>query len=144
MPSPGTAAIEQAIAGTQFDVEGETTEFKEGSLIVVQLGRAIDAGWTSASPSTSTTMAATFASEFSNVAGVGLTAMNAIATGIDQEVAAWIASFNPVAGVHAYAPTAASIKSKILAASPVSSNGMTALAQAVADAFIDGFDPMVG
>lgn len=144
MPSPGTSAIENAIAGTTFDVEGETTEFKAGSLLVVQLGSAIDAGWTSSSPAAPTTMAASFAATFTNLVGPGLVAMNAIASGIDQETAAWVASFNPLTGLHAYAPTATAIKSKILAACPVSSNGMTALAQAVADAFIDGFDPTVG
>lgn len=146
MPSPGTSAIEDAIAGTSFEVEGTTTvtEFKAGSILVVQLGKAIDAGWTSASPANPTTMAASFAATFTNLVGSGLAAINAIASGIDQEVALWVASFNPLTGLHTYAPTAAAIKSKILAASPVSSSGVSALAQAVADAFTSSFDPLVG
>lgn len=146
MPSPGTSAIEDAIAGTSFEVEGTTTvtEFKAGSILVVQLGKAIDAGWTSTSPALATSMVLSFALEFKNLAGPGLASMNAIASGIDQETARWVASYNPLTSLHTYAPTAAAIKSKIIAASPVSSNGINALAQAVADAFIDGFDPTAG
>ncbi|MGR6871240.1 hypothetical protein ACU6U9_02780 [Pseudomonas sp. HK3] len=146
MPSPGTAAIESAIAGTTFQVEGTdtTTEFKAGSILVVQLSKAIDAGWTSISPALTTSMVLSFALEFTNLVGPGLAAMNAIASGIDQETALWVASYNPLTGLHAYAPTAVSLKTKIIAASPIKSNGMNALADAITNAFIDGFDPKLG
>jgi hypothetical protein len=146
MPSPGASAIESAIAGTTFKVEGTdtTTEFKAGSILVVQLGKAIHAGWTSTSPALPTTMALAFALEFENLTGQGLASMKAIASGIDQETALWVASYNPLTGLHTYAPTAVSLKTKIIAASQIKSNGMNALSNAVATAFIDEFDPEVG
>ena len=72
MPSPGVATIKAALVGTTFTVDqtiGDTTEsltcsFTEDAPVVNKLAAGIDSGWTSASPTTISTMAAAISTEF--------------------------------------------------------------------------------
>ncbi|MCW8965371.1 MAG: hypothetical protein OQK82_01590, partial [Candidatus Pacearchaeota archaeon] len=122
------------------------TQFVETYPTTQKLAAAIDAGWTSASPTTATTMAASFSAEFAGYLfpGIGQTFIYCIASGIDAEIAAWVASWDTLAQIHTYPPNAASIISRIMACSPVQSAGAQAIAEAVADAFMAGFGQEVG
>jgi len=144
MPSPGASAIASSIGTKSFTVEGGfATQFVSTGEFVVKLSNAIHSGWTSASPSTPTTMATSFATEFSTyLSGNGAVFVNCIASGIDAEIAAWAASWN--GSVHTFTVTAASIVSRIMACTPIVSNGAQALAEAVADAFMSGFGQEAG
>lgn len=146
MPSPGVAAIVDSIGNTRYQVEGGfSTEIKKESPTVQKLAAGMHAGWTSATPSTVTTMATTIPAAVGGIlAGPGLAFFTAIGTGIDQETALWAASWIPVSVKHAYAPSADAIVSKIMAASPVQSAGAKALAERAAAAFIEHFVQEVG
>lgn len=146
MPSIGAAAIASTIGAKSYTVEGGfSTQFVSTAEFVVKLANAIHAGWTSASPTTPTTLSASFAAEFAGyLSGNGLLFVNCIATGIDDEIAAWVSSWEPVPAVHTFTVTAASIVSRIMACSPVVSNGSQALAEVVADAFMSGFGQETG
>jgi hypothetical protein len=144
MPSTGKNTIAQKIGAATFLVGDKSIEFKQDGEFVKLLSEAIDTGWISASPSVPTAMATSFAASLSHLQGDGLAAVQAIASGIDLETATWSASWNPLTVLHVYAPTAETINAAIMAASPVQSNGMTSLAQAVADAFMDGFEKEAG
>lgn len=140
MPSPGQTEIAKSLSEIAYTVEGGfDVEFKLLGDLVQALSTALDTGWTSAVPSTITTMATAIPAEFASVAGNGLTYLTALGTGIDGEVTKWAASLNTVTTLHTYAPTAAAIVIAILAASPVQSVGAISLANAVADIFIADF-----
>lgn len=146
MPSIGQSAIANILGAKTYTVEGGfNTQFNVNGTTVQKLATAIDAGWTSASPTTPTSMAASFAAEFSSyLAGPGLVFIYCVAQGIDDETQAWADSWNPIPAVHAYTVNAASIVSRIMACSPVQSNGALAISEAVADAFMTGFGQEVG
>lgn len=145
MSSPGKDTIATALGNKTYTVEGGfKTQFKADSETIQKLASAIDAGWTSSAPSTITTMATEIASKFSNTLGNGLAYLIALASAIDTETSKWAASFNPLTGLHTYAPTAAAIIATTLAASPIQSAGVTAMAEAVAQVFIDNFEQEVG
>ena len=145
MPSPGVPALKTALAAESFLIAGKTVNFDEEGDTIVKLAEAMDAGWTSSSPATGTVMAAQFALKFSGYAsGDGLSFLNCIAVAIDTEVAAWIASYDVNTSTHLYAVNAATIKASIIACSPISSVGVTAMATAAADAFLSGFDQAAG
>ncbi len=141
MPTIGKSAIAQKIAAKSFEVEntGATVQYQEDVDFVQRLANAIHTGWTSLTPVTPTAMLTSFASVFADYTGQGRAMLDAIATGIDQESSAWAASWNPTLAKHLYAPSAATIKSKILAASPFQSNAVTALAEATSEAYMSGF-----
>lgn len=145
MPTPGAEALETAITGFTITVaDGVTTEFKAGP-VSAALAEGMDAGWTCATPTTVSTMAATIGTAFADIAaGQGLASMVAIGTAIDAETAAWASSWNSTAQVHSYAPDADTISAAAVAASPVKSPGFTALAEAVAAAFVANFVQEVG
>lgn len=145
MPSPGAASIAATIGAKAYTVEGGyATQFVDPSSFVTSLSVAMDAGWTSASPTTATAMAAAFSAEFSSYSGNGRTFIDCVASGIDDEVAAWVASWDVDLQVHTYTVNAASIVSRIMACSPVQSAGAQALAEVAADAFMSGFGQEVG
>lgn len=145
MPSPGASSIAATIGAKTYTVEGGfVTQFVNPSSFVTSLATAMDAGWTSATPTTATTMAAAFTAEFASYAGNGRVFIDCVATGIDDETAAWVASWDSQASVHTYTVNAASIVSRIMACSPVQSAGAQALAEAAADAFMSGFGQEVG
>lgn len=146
MPSPGQAAIASSIGTKSFTVEGGfVTQFQSTAEFIQDLATAINAGWTCASPTTPSTMAAAFTSQFAGMlAGVGKQVIDCIAAGIDAEIAAWVASWNTGTSTHTYVVNSASIVSRIQACSPVWSNGAKAIAEAVADAFMSGFGQEVG
>jgi hypothetical protein len=140
MPSPGSSAIAAAIAPLAFSVSGIATAIQPGWSTAVRLGRALDAGWTCASPSTSSTMTAAMAAEFSDMAGGwGLAWASAIGIGIDAETAAWAASWNDNAHLHTYAPSTSSVYAAIAAACPYDSEAIRAINQRVAEVFIADF-----
>jgi len=153
MPSPGQSTIATALGSTTFDVEaldanGETytvaQQFNTDSEFVQQLATAMHTGWTSVSPSTVTTMVATFEPTFNHLLGQGKSVMLAIAQGIDAEVTLWAASWNSTRAEHEYAPDAASIYNQIQNSLPITSAGINAISQAAADAFMSGFEPTQG
>ena len=144
MPSIGAAAIANGIGAKAFTVEGGfATQFISTADFVVKIANAIHAGWTSSSPSTPTSMVASFATEFSGfLTGNGLAAGGCIASAIDDETTDWANSWN--GATHSYVVSAASIVSRVAACSPVSSNGMTALAEVVASLCMSGFGQETG
>lgn len=146
MPSPGQQFIATNIGDVPYSVEGGfETEIKQDSMVVQKLATGMDNGWTSASPSTVTTMAATIPAAFSGFVIDGLEFLTAIGTGIDAETALWAASWNSTSAKHLYAPASASIMAKIQAASPtVWSAGAQALATAATNAFLANFEQEVG
>lgn len=146
MPSPGQQSIATNIGDVPYSVEGGfETEIKQASMVVQKLATGMDTGWTSATPSTVSTMAQTIPAAFSGFVIDGLEFLTAIGTGIDTETALWAASWNSTSAKHLYAPESASIMAKIQAASPtVWSAGAQALAQAATNAFLAGFEQEVG
>lgn len=146
MPSPGTAVIASAIGDVAYTVEGGfDTEIKQESMVVQKLATGMHNGWTSATPTTVSTMAATIPAAFSGFVVDGLEFLTAIGTGIDAETTTWAASWNSTSATHAYSPASASIMASIKAASPtVWSAGAQALAQAATDAFLANFEQEVG
>ncbi len=146
MPSPGSSSIAATIGAKTYTVEGGyNTQFIASSEYIQKLARALDVGWTSASPFVPTSMSAAFSGEFVGyLAGQGQLFVNCIASGIDQETAAWVSSWNPIAQVHTYVVNAGSIVGHIMGCSPVQSNGARALAEVCADAFMGGFGQEVG
>lgn len=144
MPSIGSTEIANTIGQASFMVADKQIQFVSDSDFVTRLANAMDSGWISESPDTATNMEAAIGSEFTAYGQEGLNSVKAIGTAIDAETAKWVASFDTNTSKHTYAPTAAVIQSAIIAAAPVKSNGMTALAEAVAQAFMSGFDPTQG
>lgn len=144
MPSPGATAIAHSIGGKNYVVEGNfATGFTTGSPFVSKLATAMDTGWTSSSPSTSTSMDNAFASELGSfLQGAGLAFLNCVAQSIDAETTAWVNSWN--GAVHTFVVSAPSIVDRIMACAPVASHGVQALAEAVADAFMSGFGQETG
>lgn len=144
MPSPGPAALRSALA-VPYTVEGgHPTQFQADGQFITDLAAAIDAGWTCASPTTPSTFAEAFTAAFAHITGGGAPFLQCVASGLDDEVDAWIASWDSEAGIHTYAPSSASIVSRITGCSSLSSAGVTALAEAVADAFVASFEQEVG
>lgn len=146
MPSPGAASIASAIGNVNYSVEGGfATQIKQQSWVVQTLANGMHSGWTSASPSTVTTMAATIPAAFAGTVTSGLEFLTAIGTGIDAETALWAASWNATSVKHLYTPASASIMAAIEAASPtVWSAGAQALAQAATNAFLASFEQEAG
>lgn len=140
MPSPGASSIASAIGTVSYTVEGGfDTEIKEGSMVVQKLAAGMHTGWTSATPSAVSTMAATIPAAFSGFVVDGLGFLTAIGTGIDAETTKWAASWNASSAKHLYVPNSASIMAAIQGASPLWSAACTALAQAATDAFLADF-----
>lgn len=155
MPSPGSPSIVNSIATSSgfYAYEGAATltYFSSGAPFIQKLATAMNAGWaTLALPVTPTTMETAFNSEFSDFftseATVGKNFVLALAKGIDQDIAAWATSYvyPPGSGTHTYTVTATTIKNRIIALSPLVSNGSTALINAVADVFINNFGQETG
>lgn len=146
MPALVLRALRPRLA-VPFTVEGGyPTQFVNNGAdgkFIDKLANAIRNGWTCASPTTPSTFEAAFAAIFSYTSN-GAAFLEGIADGLDDEIDAWVASWNPTLGIHTYVVNAASIKSRIMAYSPVNSAGTNALAQAVADAFMAGFQQEVG
>lgn len=147
MPSPGYTAILNAFDGLTYSVEGGyNTSFNKNNSFIQDLASAIHNGWTSATPTTSTTMASKFAAQpFASYTGYSIF-IQKIAQGIDAEVNAWVASWVPPPGsaTHTYVVNQASIYNRIMSASSVQSNGAKALAQKCAQIFASNFGQEVG
>lgn len=146
MPSPGKSAIADIIGAKTYTVEGEfATQFNVDGTFVQKLSTALDSGWTSVSPSTTTSMATAFTSELDGyLSGQGKQFLDCVAAGIDQETADWVLSWNSETQIHGYTVTAASIVSHIKDCAPLWSSGAQAIAQVCADAFMSGFGQEAG
>lgn len=146
MPTPGQSAIATFIDAKTFTVEGGfATQFNGDAPFVQKLATALDAGWTSASPMTPTTMAEHFDTEFNGyLTGQGLLFLGCIASAIDDETAAWAASWDSQAQVHTFAVSSVGIVGRIQECAPLWSNGAQAVAQVTADAFMSDFDQEAG
>ncbi|MDH5179758.1 MAG: hypothetical protein OEZ39_07465 [Gammaproteobacteria bacterium] len=144
MPSPGTSALAAMLGVKSYTVEGNyTTNFNPGGEFVSKLAAAMHTGWTSSSPATGTTMTGAFGAAFNGyLAGTGLLFMNSIAQGIDEDIAAWAASWD--GNSHGYVVSVSSLMTRILALSPILSNGVQAITEAVATAFMSGFGQETG
>jgi len=146
VPSIGQSAIATILAKPYVVEGGFAVQNNVNGTFIQKLAAAVHAGWTSVSPETPTSMSVSFSTEFNNYlfAGIGLQYVNCIASGIDDEVNAWVASWNNVLLVHEYTVNAASIVSRIMACSPITSNGAQIFAEASAEAFMAGFGQEVG
>ncbi len=146
MPSPGSAALAGQIAPLSFTVEGGfDTTLQHNWSTASRIGIALHSGWTCASPTTASTMTASFVAEFSDIrSSVGPGYLHAIGIGIDTETTLWAESWRPEPQIHTYAPTATTIYSQIMAASPWDSAAIRALSQRVADVFMANFVQEVG
>jgi hypothetical protein len=147
MPALAPRGIRIRLA-VPFTVEGgHPTQFVNNGAdggFIARLAIAMNAGWTCASPTTPSTFGPTFSAEFSDYTGPGAAFVTGIAAGLDDEIDDWVASWDSTLGIHTYVVNAASIKSRIMGYSQVNSVGTNALAQAVANAFMDGFLQEVG
>lgn len=146
MPSPGQDAIATTLGNKAYTVEGGfNTQFKKEKTFIQKLATAMDTGWTSAPPSTPTTMSGSFAAEFNAyLTGRGMLFVSCIASAIDTETTAWGNSWDSIAQVHHYTVSAANIVTSIQNCAPLWSNGAKAIAEAVADAFMSGFGQETG
>ena len=153
MPSPGASIITTGISSVSFTLEqrGSSVSFNPAGEFPLKLGNAMHTGWTSISPSTVTTMIPAFTAEFATYMVAGgygkIFMIDAVATGIDAEVAQWAGSWQSIPQVHTYAPTALSIKNTILGLySGPHSNGVIAICTAIGNTFAQYFvvDPGIG
>lgn len=146
MPSPGQDAIATALGSKTYSVEGGfTTQFKKETTFIQKLATAMDAGWTSASPTTPTTMSNALNTEFTGyLVGQGLLFVGCIGSSIDAETTAWADSWDSTAQVHTYTVSAPKIVIGIQNCAPLWSNGAQAIAEAAADAFMSGFGQETG
>lgn len=146
MPSPGTNTLKNDLGDIAFVINGKhSTVIKKTSSTITGLSIALNNGWTSATPSTLTTMANSFNLQFARkLVGDGLLFMNAIAAGIDKEVGLWVASYDPITTLHKYIPESDDLEKSIQALSPLDSDGSKALIKKVSKVFIDHFDGAVG
>lgn len=146
MPSPGQDAIATTLGSKTYTVEGGfNTQFKKETTFVQKLATAMDAGWTSASPSTPTAMSNAFTTEFTGyLNGQGMLFVSCVASAIDAETTAWVNSWDSTAQVHTYTVSAANIVTGTQNCAPLWSNGAKAIAEAAADAFMSGFGQETG
>ncbi len=148
MPSPGANTIESDLFPLKYTVEGgHKTEIMAGWSTATRLSSALDAGWTSVSPSTASSMETAITSEFDDLSeekGYGVGFLKAIGVGIDQETKAWVDSWNASKQAHEYEVTADKINAAILAATPITSNAVTALSLAVSIMFAGHFEQNAG
>ena len=146
MPSIGQAAIATILAKPYTVEGGFNVQINVNGTFVQKLASAIHAGWTSSSPTTPTSMVSSFNAEFTGylIGGLGKTYVECIASGIDAEVNAWVASWDNIALVHTYTVNAASIVGRIMACSPYISTGTQICADASAEAFMVGFGQEAG
>lgn len=147
MPSPGQVKILNDISGFEYEAApGVSTTLKAESKFIQKLAIGLHNGWTSASPTTTTTAEAQISAAFQGfaLAPQSLLVLKAMGIGIDSETATWAASYNATTVKHVYQPKAASIKAKILAACPVQYPAVKELANAVANMFVKYFEQEVG
>lgn len=146
MPSPGRQAIADFIGNKTYTVEGGfDTKFNASGTFVQSLAMAMDTGWTSATPTTITTMQATFSNELNGyLSGNGLQVIMCIAQAIDTETASWANSWDAIQSVHTYTPTVASIIATTQGCAPIWSQGAQAITTAAAEAFINWFEQEAG
>jgi len=146
MPSPGATTIAATICEKTYIVEGNhATVFNKQGTFVQSLAKAMDSGWTSATPTTTTTMVASFEAEFSErLKGQGKQMIMCIAQAIDAETAAWAASWDSLTMIHTYAPNVGSIVITTQGCAPLWSQGAIAITEVVAKAFVDHFEQEVG
>lgn len=148
MPSPGIPTLKNALTFPYTVEGGFATSMKYDSEVNDKLATAMHIGWTSSSPTTPTTMETAISAEFSSYVqtsgpyGTGWQHLLCLGIGIDEEIAAWVSSWNGT--VHTFTVTAASIESRIKACFPWSSNATDAIAQAVSQAFATYFEQEVG
>lgn len=145
MPSPGAGTLAAEITPLTFTVHGISTTLQPGWDTAARLGRALDAGWTCATPTTTSAMTSAMVAEFGHMSGGwGLVWARAIGIGIDAEVGLWVASWQNDPRIHAYAPSASSVYAAIDAACPYDSEAIRAINQRVADVFMSHFVQEVG
>lgn len=146
MPSPGIPALE-AVLATSYTIGGYAAHMEQYGTTVVKLATGMDSGWVCVSPTIPSDMEVAILAAFGAYLGPasqGYRFIQCCGRGIDQEVDAWIASWDVVLQIHTYTVNAASIKSRILACAPFVNAATTAIAQAVADAFMSGFGQETG
>tara|TARA_R110001583_G_scaffold48027_1_gene150263 strand:- start:30198 stop:30650 length:453 start_codon:yes stop_codon:yes gene_type:complete len=150
MPTPGSTAIAASISNTPYAIQysGNNVDvtLRQDSETVQRIAAGMHAGWTSATPSATTTMAATIPAAFAGMvnAGQGLEFITALGIGIDYETQLWANSWSAPQAQHNYTPQKSSIVNAIQDASPIWSSGCEALANKVADAFLSAFVQEVG
>ncbi|MAK91980.1 MAG: hypothetical protein CMI13_12190 [Oleibacter sp.] len=142
MPSPGFVELGDRLAPITYRISGFDVEIRQHSLIL-RLARAMHAGWTSASPTTTTTMRAAMLQEFSDFSGgYGTRLFEAIGIGIDGETAQWAGSWNST--THTYTVNMAETYTKIMAAMPIDTEATRAIANKAAQVFWLFFEAEVG
>lgn len=151
MPSTGVTAIRAVLGAKTFSLPWNNTTYPAGFNVngqnTIKVATAMHAGWTCATPTTPSAFAAAFVAQYAGYftgSGNGYLFTNCIATGLDAEVAAWVASWTTPANVHTYVVNAASITARIMACAPINTPGAVAMAEAVASAFMAGFGQEVG
>ena len=142
MPSPGISTLKSDLAFSYTVEGGFSTQIILDSETDVRLATGINNGWGSPYPTTPTTMEIAILAAFGGYVlptGGGYQNLRAIGLGIDEEIAAWIASWDSIGMVHTYTVNPASIESRIISHYTINSNATAALALNVAQTFCNYF-----
>lgn len=150
MPSPGIVTLKTELAFPYTVEGGFPTQIALSGEFNTRLATAMHNGWTCATPTTPSQMEPNIITEFSAYVntsgpyGTGWQHLLCLGRGIDQEIDAWVASWNSTSMIHTFIVTAGSIYNRIITCYPWNSNGTDAMAHAVADAFAAYFVQEVG
>jgi len=140
MPNPGQASIKAIIISTPLSVKGFNTTFVDG-IFTNQLAQGISDGWGSLYPTTPSTCENGIdaaLSSFINSGWEGQDYIRCLGKGIDDEVQAWVSSWDNDDNIHYYAPSVGSIVASMKACFP-RYNHTDTLRTAVATAFMAYF-----
>ena len=149
MPSPGITTLKSELA-VPFTVGGYATQIVLNGQFDTRLATAMHNGWTCATPTTPSQMEVNVITEFGSYVGIsgsfgtGWQHLLCLGRGIDQEIDAWVASWNTTLGIHTFTVSAASIYGRIVACYPWNAPGPDAVAHAVANAFTTYFEQEIG
>lgn len=151
MPTPGAAALKAAFGDVAIPVSGfPGLIIDNDSDTITRLSQGMNDGWIPLYPTTVSQCETAIEAAFNSMIGAGWSSrcwLRALGKGIDNEIAAWVASWDSQAGVHTYAPSSASIYASIV--SEIGLCGYSnvhafALAQAVADVWMGFFGQEAG
>lgn len=118
MPSPGAVALQESIGNVAIPLIGfNGTTINKDSDFITRLSSGIHSGWGSLYPTTVSNCEVEIDNAMDGLIAPGWNArcwVKSMGKGIDQEMAAWVASWNTSASTHDYAPSVDSIYNSII------------------------------
>ena len=118
MPTPGAGALQAAIGTVAIPLPGYPgVTIANNSETITRMAIGMDAGWIALYPTTSSTCETAIEAAFDNFIAAGAASrcwLKAFGKGIDSEMMAWVASWNPVTLLHSYTPTVDTIYNSII------------------------------